>query len=564
MPCANLRPAACFLLGRLRRFGRMLRCVLRLHRGPRLSAVAAPEPSHLQFTHREKLVIIAGLMLGMFLAALDQTIVATALPRIASDLHGVEHLSWVVSGYLLTSTAATPIYGKLSDLYGRKIMLQIAIVVFLLTSALCALAATMGQLIAFRALQGLGGGGLMAMAHATIADVISPRERGRYQAYFASTFAVASVVGPVLGGVFADHLTWRWVFWINLPIGIAALIVSQATLKRLIAKRLRHRIDYPGALLVVTAVCCVLLVTTMGGNEAAWDSPLIEGLAAAALALFALCIVQELRAAEPILPPRLFANATFSTASLINLLTSIGMLGGIIFMPLFLQLVYRLDASNSGLMLIPFTGTTVIAAISAGRLMSASGRYKIFPVIGTVLTASGMVLLSLLNSATPLPVVGVTMALCGFGMGFVMPVMLVVVQNTVEVRDLGTATASISFFRSMGGSFGVALFGAVLIAGLTARILRVPGHEALGSDPGVALLHAGVGALHLAPAALRPAVEAAVTQAFHDVFRVGAGLALLAFAAVLFLKEVPLKTTAGAAGKTTGSSGAVGVAGLAD
>jgi EmrB/QacA subfamily drug resistance transporter len=542
----------------------MLRCVLRLHRGPRLSAVAAPEPSHLQFTHREKLVIIAGLMLGMFLAALDQTIVATALPRIASDLHGVEHLSWVVSGYLLTSTAATPIYGKLSDLYGRKIMLQIAIVVFLLTSALCALAATMGQLIAFRALQGLGGGGLMAMAHATIADIISPRDRGRYQAYFASTFAVASVVGPVLGGVFADHLTWRWVFWINLPIGIGALIVSQATLKRLIAKRLRHRIDYPGALLVVAAVCCVLLVTTMGGNEVAWDSPLIEGLAAAALALFALCIVQELRAAEPILPPRLFANATFSTASLVNLLTSIGMLGGIIFMPLFLQLVYRLDASNSGLMLIPFTGTTVIAAISAGRLMSASGRYKIFPVIGTVLTASGMVLLSLLNSATPLPVVGVTMALCGFGMGFVMPVMLVVVQNTVEVRDLGTATASISFFRSMGGSFGVALFGAVLIAGLTARILRVPGHEVLGSDPGVALLHAGVGALHLAPAALRPAVEAAVTQAFHDVFRVGAGLALLAFAAVLFLKEVPLKTTAGAAGKTTGSSGAVGVAGLAD
>jgi EmrB/QacA subfamily drug resistance transporter len=542
----------------------MLRCVLRLHRGPRLSAVAAPEPSHLQFTHREKLVIIAGLMLGMFLAALDQTIVATALPRIASDLHGVEHLSWVVSGYLLTSTAATPIYGKLSDLYGRKIMLQIAIFVFLLTSALCALAATMGQLIAFRALQGLGGGGLMAMAHATIADIISPRDRGRYQAYFASTFAVASVVGPVLGGVFADHLTWRWVFWINLPIGIGALIVSQATLKRLIAKRLRHRIDYPGALLVVTAVCCVLLVTTMGGNEAAWDSPLIEGLAAAALALFALCIVQELRAAEPILPPRLFANATFSTASLVNLLTSIGMLGGIIFMPLFLQLVYRLDASNSGLMLIPFTGTTVIAAISAGRLMSARGRYKIFPLIGTVLTASGMVLLSLLNSATPLPVVGVTMALCGFGMGFVMPVMLVVVQNTVEVRDLGTATASISFFRSMGGSFGVALFGAVLIAGLTARVLRVPGHEALGSDPGVALLHAGVGALHLAPAALRPAVEAAVTQAFHDVFRVGAGLALLAFAAVLFLKEVPLKTTAGAAGKTTGASDAVGVAGLAD
>lgn len=530
-----------------------------------MSAVATPEASSVRFTHRETLVIIAGLMLGMFLAALDQTIVATALPRIASDLHGVEHLSWIVSGYLLTSTAATPIYGKLSDLYGRKIMLQIAIVIFLFTSALCALATTMGQLIAFRALQGLGGGGLLAMAHATIADVISPRERGRYQAYFASTFAVASVIGPVLGGVFADHLTWRWVFWINLPIGVGALIVSQSALTRVIAKRLRHKIDYLGALLVVTAVCCVLLVTTMGGNEAAWRSPLIEGLAAAALGLFVLCVAQELRASEPILPPRLFANATFSIASLINLVTSIGMLGGIIFMPLFLQLVYRLDASDSGLMLIPFTGTTVIAAISAGRLMSTSGRYKIFPLVGTVLTGSGMVVLSLLTSATPLPVVGVTMALCGFGIGFVMPIMLVVVQNTVEGRDIGTATASISFFRSMGGSFGVALFGAVLIAGLNARIARMSGHEALGADPGVQLLHAGGRALELAPASLRPAVEAAITYAFHDVFHVGAGLALVAFIAVLLLKEVPLKTNAGAVfGKDKGSPGAAGAAGLAD
>jgi EmrB/QacA subfamily drug resistance transporter len=511
-----------------------------------LPSVAAPEPVPIRFSHREKLVVIGGLMLGMFLAALDQTIVATALPRIASDLRGVEHLSWIVSGYLLTSTAATPIYGKLSDLYGRKIMLQIAIVIFLLTSILCALATTMGQLIAFRALQGLGGGGLLAMAHATIADVISPRERGRYQAYFASTFAVASVIGPVLGGVFADHLSWRWVFWINLPIGAAALVVSQSTLKRLVAKRLRHAIDYPGAVLIVAAVCCVLLVTTMGGNEAAWNSPLIEGLSAAALALFALCVVQELRAGEPILPPRLFANPVFSIACLINVVTAIGLLGSIIFMPLMLQLFYRLDASASGLMLIPFTGTTVVAAISAGRLMAASGRYKIFPLVGTSLSVLGMVLLSLVTPATPLFWVGLVMALCGFGLGFVMPVMLVVIQNTVELRDLGTATASISFFRSMGGAFGVALFGAVLIAGLNGRIAPLSGHQALGSNPGVALLHAGARALELAPEAIRPAIALAITEAFHDVFRLGAALALATFAAVLFLREVPLKTTEGA------------------
>jgi EmrB/QacA subfamily drug resistance transporter len=511
-----------------------------------LSAVAAPDPAPILFSHREKLVIISGLTLGMFLAALDQTIVATALPRIASDLNGVGHLSWVVSAYLLTSTAATPIYGKLSDLYGRKIMLQIAIVIFLLTSILCALAVTMGQLIAFRALQGLGGGGLMAMSHATIADVIAPRERGRYQAYFASTFAVASVVGPVLGGVFADQLTWRWVFWINLPLGVAALVVAQTSLKRLVAKRLRHQIDYLGALLIVSAVCCVLLVTTMGGNEAAWGSPLILGLAAAALALFALCVAQELRASEPILPPRLFADPVFSTASLINLLTATGMLGGIIFMPLFMQMVYRLDAGDSGLMLIPFTGTTVVAAITAGRLMAATGRYKIFPIIGTLLMGATLIALSLSGPATPLLLVGGSMGLCGFGIGLTMPVMLVVVQNAVETRDLGTATASISFFRSMGGSFGVALFGAVLMARLNAHIGGIAGGEVLGGDPSVALLHAGGRAIELAPAALRPAVAAAIAASFHDVFRVGAVLALCIFIAVLLLREVPLKTKLGA------------------
>jgi EmrB/QacA subfamily drug resistance transporter len=511
---------------------------------------AAAQPDAPNFTHRETVVIIIGLMLGMFLAALDQTIVATALPHIAADLSGTEHLSWIVSSYLLTSTAATPIYGKLSDLYGRKLMLQVAIVIFLVTSILCAVAMTMGQLIAFRALQGLGGGGLLAMAHATIADVISPRERGKFQGYFAGVFAAASVIGPVLGGVFADHLSWRWVFWINLPIGIAALAVAQFALKRLVVKRLRHKIDYLGAILIVAGVGCVLLVTTMGGNEVPWDSPLIEALGGAAVLLFLLCVLQERHASEPILPPRLFANRIFVVSNSLNLMVSAAMIGSLVFMPLFLQLVYRLSASDSGLMLIPLSAATTVGAVSAGRLVAATGRYKIFPMIGLVTNLTGMLLLSTVTAETPLALTGFYMALTGIGLGSVMPVMLVAIQNAIEPRDLGTGTASNSFFRSMGGSFGVALFGAVLIARLNAAIGTVPGHEALGPEAGTTLLHAGANALDLAPAGLQSAIAGAVTTAFHDMFHVGAGISLLSLISAIFLKELPLRTTSGLADKS--------------
>lgn len=513
------------------------------------ATAAGLEPASPQFTHRETVVIITGLMLGMFLAALDQTIVATALPRISADLNGAGHLSWVVSSYLLTSTAATPIYGKLSDLYGRKLMLQVAIVIFLVTSILCGVAATMGQLIAFRALQGLGGGGLLAMAHATIADVLSPRERGRYQGYFAGVFAAASVIGPVLGGLFADYLSWRWVFWINLPIGLAALAVSEFALRRLVVKRLRHKIDYLGAVLIVSGVGCILLVTTMGGNEVAWDSPLIEGLAALALLLFGLCVLQENHASEPILPPRLFRNSVFVVANTLNFLVSLTMLGGIVFMPLFLQVVYGLSAGNSGLMLIPLSGATTIGAVSAGRLVAATGRYKLVPIIGLAANLAGMALISTVTADTPLFVTGVYMALTGIGLGAVMPVMLVAIQNAIDVRDLGTGTASNSFFRSMGGSLGVALFGAVLIARLNGAVGTVPGHEALGTDPGTALLHAGTAALQLAPPGLQAAIAASVTGSFHDMFRVGVGISAITLIAALFLKELPLRTTSGLADK---------------
>jgi EmrB/QacA subfamily drug resistance transporter len=529
-------------------------------KGRSLSAEIASASAATRFTHRETVIIIAGLMLGMFLAALDQTIVATALPRMAADLHGVSHLSWVVSAYLLTSTAVTPIYGKLSDLYGRKLMLQIAIALFVLTSLLCGLAGTMVQLILFRALQGLGGGGLLAMAHATIADVISPRERGRYQGYIASVFAAASVVGPVLGGLFVDHLTWRWVFWINLPIGIGALIASQLTLKRLGAKRLRHRIDYLGAVLIVSAVCCVLLMTTMGGEEVPWDSPAIKVLGAVAIVLFLGCILQERRASEPILPPRLFRNAVFAVANSANLLISICMLGGIVFMPLFLQLAYSMQADASGLMLIPLTGGTVLGAVSSGQLVARIGRYKLFPLIGLATACLGLLLMVTVTAQTPLALICLYLAVNGLGIGLIMPALLVAVQNAVDVRDLGTGTASITFFRSMGGSFGVALFGAVLIGRLNGLISRLPGGDALGPSPGTALLHAGPDAIASVPPVLRAAVASIIAEAFHDVFLLGALLAATAFVILLFLKELPLRTSAG----TPGESSKVVAAALAD
>ncbi len=512
-----------------------------------MTAVSAPDSTAPRLTHRETLIVLVGLMLGMFLSALDQTIVATTLPQMSAELHGVGHLSWVVSGYLLTSTATTPIYGKLSDLYGRKIMLQVAVGIFLLTSILCAIATTMGQLIAFRALQGLGGGGLVAMAHATIADVISPRDRGRYQGYIAGTWGVASVVGPVLGGLFVEYLSWRWVFWINLPLGMCGLLLSQITLARLKPKRVRHSIDYLGALLIVAGVCCILLITTMGGNEVAWSSPVIVALGAAALVLFALCVLQELHAREAILPPRLFANQSFVFSNLVNLFSAICQLGSIIFLPLFLEMVYGLQPGDAGLMLIPLIGTSVVAAIVTGRRMSSSGRYRIFPILGSLLAVSGMMVLCVTSATTPLVLPGLAMATCGLGFGLIGPVLIVVVQNAVEPRDLGTATSSISFFRSMGGSFGVALFGAILIARLGALIAGVPGGEALGAEPGIQLMHAGAQALDLAPAALRPAVAAAIAHAFHDVFLVGAVIALLSALSAILLKEIPLKTTPGLA-----------------
>ncbi len=496
------------------------------------------------FSHHNVMVILSGIMLGMLLAGLDQTIVATALPTMARELHGIEHMSWVVSAYLLTSTATTPIYGKLSDLYGRKVMLQAALVFFLVASVLCALAGTMTQLILFRALQGLGGGGLIAMAHATIADVIAPRDRGRYQGYFSAVFAATSVGGPVLGGFFAEHLSWRWVFWINLPIGVAAILISGKALGKLTVHRTQREIDYAGAALLIAAVTALLLVTTWGGVELPWLSAPIVGLLLLGLVLFVVFGFRERLAREPILPLRLFKNPVFSVSGLVAFLTTMAMFGAIIFMPLYLQLVDGVSASGSGVLLIPLTGAIVVGAYASGRIVSHTGRYKIFPCLGLALASTALVLLSLMTAETAQLAAGAWMVLLGLGIGMVMPVSIVSVQNAVDLRDLGTATGAVNFFRSLGGAFGVAMLGSVLLAQLDARVAAIPGHEALGPHPALDLLHGATGGMGALTPAVRSLLLRGLERSFSVLFLMAAAITVLGFVASFFLKELPLRTTA--------------------
>jgi EmrB/QacA subfamily drug resistance transporter len=473
-------------------------------------------------------------MLGLFLAALDQTIVATALPTMAAELHGAEHISWVVAAYLLTSTASTPIYGKLSDLYGRRAMITVGICVFVAASMLCGFAQTMSQLIAARALQGLGGGGLIAMAQATVGDVVAPRERGRYQAYISGLWATASVSGPVFGGLFTDYLTWRWVFWINLPIGIVALFVSRRTLRRLGRRTVRRSIDYLGAALLMAAVTCLLLVTSWGGIVLPWLSAEVGLLLAGGIGLFLAFWVWETHAAEPIVPPRLLRNAVFRMSGAASFVNAMVMMGTTAFLPLFLQFVFGMSASNSGLLVLPMSFGTTIGSLFAGRAMSRTGHYKRWPLIGLIAATAAFLGLALCGAATPSLVVCALTGLVGIGLGMTFPPLLVSVQNAVERHDLGTATGCVAFFRSMGGSLGVATLGAILIGGLAGG-----GAEASG------VLHGGPAMIAQLPAGTREPFLAALAGSFHHVFLACAGLCAVSAGIVWFLKEIPLRTSAG-------------------
>jgi EmrB/QacA subfamily drug resistance transporter len=431
-----------------------------------MQAIASAElPSTIS---RDKVrVIFGGLLLVMLLAALDSTIVATALPTIVNELGGLAHLSWVVTAYLLAQTIVTPIYGKLGDLYGRKRVLQFAIVLFLVGSALCGLSQTMTHLILFRAIQGLGGGGLMVTTQAVVADIIPPRDRGRYQGIFGAAFGVASIAGPLLGGYFTSNLTWRWIFYINLPLGILALVVLAATLPAL-SSYVRHAVDYVGAGLLALSLAAVILVTDLGGVAYPFSSPLMIGLIIVSVVGLIAFILTERRAEEPILPLRLFRIRDVWVTSAIGLIIGFALLGSVTYLPLFLQIVKGMSPTESGLRMIPLMGGTLVTSILSGQIASRTGRYKIFPIVGTTMVTLALYLISRMTAETTNLNIALLMLLLGFGLGFVMQMLIIAVQNAVDYHDLGVATSNAILFRFIGGSLGTALLGAVLATQLNA------------------------------------------------------------------------------------------------
>jgi EmrB/QacA subfamily drug resistance transporter len=504
-----------------------------------VTPAAHPEP----LTHRQILVVFNGLLLALFLAALDQTIVSTALPTIVSDLGGLEQLAWVVTSYLLASTVVTPIYGKLGDLYGRKGVLQWAVVIFLAGSALCGLSRNMGQLVAFRALQGVGAGGLMVTILAVIGDIVPPRDRGRYQGIFGAVFGVSSIAGPLLGGYLTTNWSWRWIFYVNLPVGLLALAVIAATLPSR-GERRSHRIDYVGAALLAIALIAILLVTDLGGTDYAWMSPQILGLTITAILSLAAFVVVERRAAEPVLPMRLFANRAFSVTSAVGFVVGFGMFGSVTYLPLFLQVVQGASPTKSGLQMVPMMAGMLTSSITSGQLISRTGRYKVFPIVGTGIMVVALLMLARVHADTKLGTVLGLMLLLGLGMGCIMQVLVIAVQNAVEYRDLGAATAGNALFRSVGGSIGTAALGALFVA----RLMSELPPSASGGNNSLNLQ--SIAAL---PAQTRVTYSHAFADAMDSVFLAAAVVAVIGFGLTWFLPEKPLRGAAAAKSADIGS-----------
>jgi EmrB/QacA subfamily drug resistance transporter len=493
-------------------------------------------------TRREILIVFAGLMTALFLSALDTNIVGVALPTIVGDLGGLQQIAWVGTAYLLTSTAATPLFGKFSDLYGRRRLFQVAILVFVIGSLLCAISQNMTQLVLSRGVQGVGGGGIFAMAFAVIGDVVPARERGRYVGFFTSVFAFASVAGPLLGGFFVDNIGWRWIFLINVPLGAVAMVVTSAALK-LPFRRQHHKIDVIGAMLLVAAVVSFILMISWGGEGTYdWASTPVVGMGLASVVLAVTFVAWESRTPEPILPLRLFHGGIFRVIAILMVLMGAIMFGATQFLPLFLQAVDGVSATQSGLLMVPLMLGVTVSSIGSGRLTAITGRYKRWPIIGMGLATVGTAMLATLSPDVSRVVTSLGMLLLGLGLGMTMPTSTLAVQNSVEFRDMGVATSMVTFFRSLGGAVGLAVFGAIFNAqiaasGVDETLLRAPDQ------------------IQQLPAAEQSAVINALSDAVSSLFVVAVPIVFLGWILTFFLKEIPLRETSAFSGDTTAPDG---------
>ncbi|MER6448546.1 MDR family MFS transporter [Streptomyces venezuelae] len=510
-----------------------------------------PAGSSEEVKPRSVRVVLMALMIAMLLAMLDNMIIGTAMPTIVGELGGLEHLSWVVTAYTLATAASTPIWGKIGDMYGRKGSFLTSIVIFLIGSALSGMAQDMGQLIGFRAIQGLGAGGLMVGVMAIIGDLIPPRERGKYQGMMAGVMALAMIGGPLVGGTITDHMGWRWSFYINLPLGAVALAMVTAVL-HLPKKRAQGKIDYLGAALLTLAITSTVLVTTWGGNEYAWSSAEILGLIAVGVLSTAAFLYAETKAAEPVMPLHIFRSRNFTLMSVIGFLVGFAMFGGVLYLPLFQQSVQGASATNSGLLLLPMLLSMMVVSLIAGRVTTSSGRYKMFPIAGGALMVVGMFLLATMDTGTTRLVSGLYMAVLGAGLGFLMQITMLVAQNSVDMKDMGVASSSATLFRTLGGSFGVALMGSLFTARVTDTMTERLGPEAAKASGSAQLDAASLAKL---PEAVRDAYQHAVAAGTHSAFLLGAAIAVLGFAAAWFVKEVPLRGAGPAAPAGTADSG---------